>query len=209
MADSEPDPDRERDEDAGEGVPVDDSGASADDAAVFVVLDYLAQGRPDDRQHRSGKTPIAHAIGETDFRLVELSIDREADVSFGDRLRADADVIERTRDIAYDDLTSTARSELEYVLEDLTEREEDRFVDIYNDAQPISLRLHQLNLLPGIGKKLRNTILDERKRSPFESLADVDERVAGLHDPRRVLVDRVLEELRDEDLKYRMFVGQE
>jgi putative nucleotide binding protein len=207
MADSEPD--RERNEGATEGVPVDDPDGTADDAPVFIVLDYLAQGRPDDRQHRSGQSPLAHAIGEADFRLVELSLDSDAEVSFSDRLPEDAEAIERVQDIEYEDLTSTARSELEYVLEDLTERQEDRFVDIYNDAQPLTLRLHQLNLLPGIGEKLRNTILDERKRSPFGSLADVEERVAGLHDPRGVLVDRVLEELREEDLKYRMFVRQE
>ena len=213
MAESGPDP--ERDEDAAEGGPVDEGdeaageGGSVNEVAVFVVLDYLPQGRPDDRGHQSGKAPIAHAIGEASFRLVECTLDRDADVSFGDRLPENDDAITRLRDIEYDDLTSTARSELEYVLEEITEREERRFVDIYNDAQPITLRLHQLNLLPGIGEKLRNTILDKRKRRPFESFEDVSERVAGLHDPRQVLVDRVLEELREEDLKYRMFVRKE
>ena len=63
-----------------------------------------------------------------------------------------------------------------------------------------------MNLLPGIGKKLRNTILDERKRKPFESFEDLHERVSGLHNPKEVLVDRIQEELRDDDLKYRIFV---
>jgi putative nucleotide binding protein len=79
-------------------------------------------------------------------------------------------------------------------------------VDFYNDAQPITLRLHQLNLLPGIGKKLRNNVLDERKRGPFESFAELEERVSGLHRPREVLVERILEELREDDLKYKTFV---
>lgn len=209
MAESGSNADPERDEDATAGVPVNDGGKASDDTPVFVVLDYLPQGRPDDRQHQSGKAPIAHAIGEENFRLVELVLDREADVSFGDRLSEEDDAVTRLRDIAYDDLTSTARSELGYVLEEITDREERRFVDVYNDAQPITLRLHQLNLLPGIGEKLRNTILDERKRTPFESFEDVDERVTGLHDPRQVLIDRVLEELREDDLKYRMFVRRE
>jgi putative nucleotide binding protein len=82
-------------------------------------------------------------------------------------------------------------------------------VDFYNDAQPITLQLHQLNLLPGIGKKLRNNILEERKRGPFESFEDLGSRVSGLHNPKEVLVERILEELREEDLKYRTFVRVE
>ena len=82
-------------------------------------------------------------------------------------------------------------------------------MDFYNDAQPITLRLHQLNLLPGIGKKLRNSILDERKRKPFEDFDDLTERVAGLHRPKEILAERILEELREEDLKYRIFVGRD
>jgi putative nucleotide binding protein len=65
-----------------------------------------------------------------------------------------------------------------------------------------------LNLLPGIGKKLRNNILDARKRGPFESFEDLEERVSGLHRPKEVLVERILEELRDDDLKYKTFVGR-
>jgi len=67
----------------------------------------------------------------------------------------------------------------------------------------------QLNLLPGIGKQLRNKVLDERKRGPFESFEEVSERVTGLHHPREVLVERIVEEIHEEDLKYRRFVGYE
>ncbi|MFB6297765.1 MAG: DUF655 domain-containing protein, partial [Salinirussus sp.] len=81
--------------------------------------------------------------------------------------------------------------------------------DFYNEAQPITLRLHQLNLLPGIGKKLRNSILDERKRRPFGSFDDLESRISGLHDPEGVLVERIIEEIREEDLKYRIFAREE
>ena len=108
-----------------------------------------------------------------------------------------------------EDVSNAARSELEYVVEDVVDSHEERFVDFYNEAQPITLRLHQLNLLPGIGKKLRNSVLDERKRGSFESFEELEERIAGLHDPKGVLVDRILEEIRDDDLKYKVFVGGE
>jgi putative nucleotide binding protein len=175
-----------------------------------VVLDYLPHGRPDDDRPQYKKSPLAYALGESEFRLLELTVDDEADVSIGDRIVLEPDaerkVVGRIREVGYDDLSNAAHSELEYVVEEIVDRNERRFVDFYNEAQPITLRLHQLNLLPGIGKKLRNDVLDERKRAPFESFEELEERIAGLHDPKGVLVDRILEELRDEDLKYRTFV---
>ena len=99
-----------------------------------------------------------------------------------------------------DDRPQYQKEPLAYVIDTET------FVDYYNDAQPITLRLHQLNLLPGIGKKLRNDILDERKRKPFETFDELAERIDGLHNPREVLVERILEELQEDDLKYQLFV---
>jgi putative nucleotide binding protein len=183
------------------------------DPEYAVVLDYLPHGRADDDRPQYQKPSLAYALGESDFRLVELTLADDADVGIGDRVVIDpADErasVDRLRDIEYGDLSNSAVSELDYVVEELVEREEQRFVDFYNDAQPITLRLHQLNLLPGIGKKLRNNVLEERKRKPFESFAELEERVSGLHNPKDVLVDRIIEELRDDDLKYKTFVGRE
>jgi putative nucleotide binding protein len=189
-----------------------DEGADAD-RTYAVVLDHLPHGRPGDERPQYKKSPLAYALGESEFGLLELTLEDEADVSIGDRIvvepQPERTAVERVREVAYDDLSNAAHSELEYVVEEVVDRHERRFVDFYNDAQPITLRLHQLNLLPGIGKKLRNDVLDERKRAPFESFADLEERITGLHDPKGVLVDRIIEELRDEDLKYRTFVGRE
>ncbi|MEF8856198.1 MAG: DUF655 domain-containing protein [Haloplanus sp.] len=191
----------------------DDQGVDATEEAersYAVVLDYLPHGRPGDDRPQYKKSPLAYALGESEFRLLELTIDDDADVGIGDRIvlgpAEEREAVSRIREVGYDDLSNAANSELEYVVEEIVDRHERRFVDFYNDAQPITLRLHQLNLLPGIGKKLRNDVLDERKRAPFESFEELEERIAGLHDPKGVLVDRILEELRDEDLKYRTFV---
>ncbi|AZH25218.1 DUF655 domain-containing protein [Haloplanus aerogenes] len=197
-----------------------ESGEASDDQGVdaaeetersyAVVLDHLPHGRPEDDRPQYKKSPLAYALGESEFRLLELTLTDDADVSIGDRIvlvpEDERKSVSRIREVGYDDLSNAAHSELEYVVEEIVDRHERRFVDFYNDAQPITLRLHQLNLLPGIGKKLRNDVLDERKRAPFESFEELEERIAGLHDPKGVLVDRILEELRDEDLKYRTFV---
>lgn len=174
-----------------------------------VVLDTLPNGRPDDDRPPHRKPPLAFALDESDFQLFEFTLAEDADIGFSDRVRLDSDDIQSTREIAFDGLSNAARSELEYAVEETIDRDERRFVDFYNDAQPITLRLHQLNLLPGIGKKLRNSILDERKRKPFENFAELAERVTGLHRPKEILTDRILEELRDEELKYRIFVGRD
>lgn len=172
-----------------------------------VVLDFLPRGSPSDDRPQYERSPVAFAVGETDFRLVEATLTDDAGINIGDRIEIDppAEYIQRLRTISYDDLSSTAESELEYAITDIIDSDERRFVDFYNDAQPITTRLHVLNLLPGIGKKLRNNVLDTRKRKPFESFEDIESRVSGLHDPKGVLIERIIEELRKEDLKYRIF----
>jgi putative nucleotide binding protein len=170
------------------------------------VLDYLPHGRPDDDRPQYQKPSLAHAVGWDTFKIVECVLADDTDISIGDRAEMDSADIEEIRDIPFDDLTAGARSEIEYAIEGIIADNEQRFVDHYNEAQPITLRLHQLNLLPGIGKKLRNNILEERKRRPFDSFEDIEERVSGLHDPQGVLVKRIQEEIREDDLKYRSFV---
>ncbi|MFA1611549.1 DUF655 domain-containing protein [Halobellus rubicundus] len=197
----------------------DESAADAADeseaveARYAVILDHLPHGRADDDRPRHRKSPLAYALGERDFRLFELTLSDDADISIGDRVvigpTEARDVVSGFKQVDYDDLSNNANAELEYAVEEIIDANEQRFVDFYNDAQPITLRLHQLNLLPGIGKKLRNNILDQRKRGPFESFEDLEDRVSGLHNPREVLTERIMEELRDDDLKYKTFVGRE
>ncbi|CCQ32517.1 hypothetical protein HLRTI_002448 [Halorhabdus tiamatea SARL4B] len=185
------------------------SDESHSDVTTAVVLDHLPRGRSDDDRPQYEKEPLAYAVTTADFQLLEMTLTDDADISFGDLIDLDSAVIETTRTVDYGDLSSGGQSELDYAIEDIVEDNERRFVDFFNDAQPITTRLHSLNLLPGIGKKLRNGILDERKRKPFESFEELTERVDGLHNPREVLVDRILEEIREEDLKYRTFARRD
>lgn len=176
-----------------------------------VVLDYLPNGRPEDDRPQYQKQPVAQALGVADFRLFEIVLEEDASVGVTDRIDADRSnsIVSELREIEYDDLLGAAQSELEPAIRDIVDSDQQRFVDFYNDAQPITLRLHQLNLLPGIGKKLRNNVLEARKRQPFESFGDLEDRVSGLHNPKEILVERILEELREDDLKYRTFVRRE
>ena len=186
-----------------------DTERDASSGRTAVVLDYLAHGRTEDDRPQYQKQPLAYALDREDFRLYEVVVDDDSGVSIGDDLDPEDGSFDHVGEVEYDELPGGAQSELEYVVEDIVDEETQRFVDFYNDAQPITLRLHQLNLLPGIGKKLRNSILDERKREPFDSFEDIETRVDGLHNPREVIVDRILEEIREDDLKYRTFARRD
>ncbi|MFD1645406.1 DUF655 domain-containing protein [Haloarchaeobius litoreus] len=187
-----------------------DSEREAEASVHAVVLDIFPNGRSSDGRAGYDREPLAYAIGTRDFRLFEVVFSETPEVSIDDEVAVEPadDTVKRVRNVEFDDLSSGAQAELEYVVAEMVEADEDRFVSFYNDAQPITLRLHQLNLLPGIGKKLRNSILDERKRKPFEGFEELEERVAGLHDPEGILAERIMEELRDDDLKYKAFVGR-
>jgi len=159
---------------------------SGGDTMMAAVLDVLPHGRPGDDRPQHQKEPLAYALDIDEFYIYELQLaDKDADIAFGDRI--DLTEFGRVTEVEFEDIPSGARSELDYAVEEVVEANEQRFVDFYNDAQPITLRLHQLNLLPGIGKKLRNTILDERKRNPSRASKTSKSASAASTAPRRRL----------------------
>jgi len=190
-----------------------DSDGDGTDVRRAVLLDFFPNGRSEGGRRQYQRQPLGYGLGEDSFRLFEIVFEEDAGVGIGDAVvvepAAEREAIVDLWEIDYEDLSGGATSELEYAIREIIESREERFVDFFNDAQPITLRLHQLNLLPGIGEKLRNSILDERKRKPFESFEELEDRVGGLHDPEDILAERITEEIHDEDLKYRIFVGRE
>ncbi|MFQ6105531.1 MAG: DUF655 domain-containing protein [Candidatus Hydrothermarchaeaceae archaeon] len=180
-----------------------------------IILDYLPQGRPEDERPIYKREPIAYAIGEEFFTLIEL-IPRKG-VSFKPHERVyigkdERDKIEYIkRRISFKDLSSAAKSELPYVVEEIVSKNEKKFVDFFNLSQPISTRLHGLELLPGIGKKLMWEIVNERKKQ-FTSFKDIEKRVRGIPDPKKLITRRIVTELEEDDVrlgkgKYKLFVS--
>jgi len=111
---------------------------AADDGPVVVLLDVLPNGRPDDDRPQYRKSPVAYGLGTDAFRLYELTLDEEADVSVSHRLALDGPAVGRYREVSFDDLTRNAAAEIEYAVEDIVEGDEKRFVDFYNEAGPIT-----------------------------------------------------------------------
>ena len=49
-------------------------------------------------------------------------------------------------------------------------------------------------------------IIQERKKAPFESFKDIQERVGSLHQPDKLICKRIELELSDVNQKYHLFV---
>jgi len=175
------------------------------------VLDFLPYGHPNDSRPVYQKKPLIHAVGEDKFVLMELSPKRDKIPELYDRVyigEGEREVIDHvTKRLRYGELTPTAKVELPYILEIIVKEGEERFMRAFNDAKPITTRLHTLDLLPGIGKKLMWAIVEERKSGAFAGFEDLTKRVKGLHHPEKILVKRIEEEIMDESIKYKLFTA--
>jgi len=173
------------------------------------VLDYLPYGSPEDSRPLHQKKPLVQAVGESHFVLMELMPKDGVVPETQDKVylgEGDRDIIDHVkRRINYNELTHGAQLELPYILENVIAGDEPKYVSFFSDAYPITNRLHMLELLPGIGKKLMWAIIDERKKGEFHSSKELTDRVKGLHTPEKLIVHRIIDELKDENLKYRLF----
>lgn len=175
-----------------------------------IVLDFLPNGYPFDKRPLHKKSAIAQAIGKNYFVLLELVpkkgifLTAHEEVYIGEGKRDKIHHI--IGKITPDRLTETAKSELNYIMEELVIKNEPRFVEFFNKAQPINMRRHQIELLPGIGKKHMNEILEEREKAPFKSFKDIKERVKLIPDPEKAIIKRILQELQGEE-KYSLFTS--
>jgi putative nucleotide binding protein len=169
------------------------------------VLDFLEHGKSNDRDER-----VAQVIGTENYTLLEVVMregerpkgGRELYIGEGDR--EEVEFIKQR--ISYDDLTGSAQSELKYVLDALIAENEDGFVEFFNNATPVTPRRHAFELLPGIGSKHMQKLLDERDQGDFESLEDVKERVPSVPEPKEAIRERIIEEMKGET-KHKLFVS--
>ena len=164
-----------------------------------IILDYLPLGYVREGSTSYKRKPVAQAIGTEEFTLLELTpkenvtLDIHEKVYIGSGKR---DKISRVnRRLPYDKMSSTAKVELDYVIEEIIKNKEDKFVHFFNEAGPISTRLHQIELLPGIGKKHMWDIIQARKEAPFTDFTDIKKRVPMLSNPVKLVSKRIHLEL--------------
>jgi putative nucleotide binding protein len=171
-----------------------------------IVLDFLPNGYP-----LEGKMiPVAQAIGSQYFTLLHLvprrgiTLQLKEEVYIGSGKRDKISYI--LGRLPREKLTETAKMELSDFIGKIVNEREKQFVDFFNKAEPINTRLHQLELLPGFGKKHMNAIVEEREKKPFSSFEDIKKRIKSIPDPKKVIEKRLLEEL-TEEVKYKLFAA--
>ena len=160
-----------------------------------IVLDYLPNGYPLERK----MMPIAQAIGKTNLVLLELVPRRGISLNTGEEVY----IGEGKRDKIYyilgrlhrEKMTESAKNQLQEFLEKIVGEREKEFVEFFNKSEAINKRLHQIELLPGFGKKHMQEILTQRKEKEFESFEDMKKRIQNLPDPEKAIQKRILTEL--------------
>ena len=171
---------------------------------ALYVLDYLELGNPSDPHYEHRNQPFIQGVGVKYFSLLEatplpavkIEILEKIDLGYPSKVK-------RIMHIVYSELTSVAKTNLPEALKNIVLENEKVFVEFFNIAEPVNIRLHALELLPEIGKKTMNQILEERSKKRFESFEDIKKRTRI--DPVKALVNRVIKELIGGE-KYYLFI---
>ncbi len=160
------------------------------------VLDFIPRGKSMTVRGREGV--IIQAIGEERLTILELLGVQNATFDVGERLYIGREGRNKVTSVLgrleYNDISQSAKNELSAIVEKVVLANEKRFVDYINVSQPITPRIHALELIPGIGKTYMMTIIKEREKKKFESFADLQSRV-GLREPAKLLTKRIIEEI--------------
>jgi putative nucleotide binding protein len=171
-----------------------------------VILDYLPYGYP-----LEGKMmPLAQAIGKTGFTLLQLVPRRGVTL----QLKEEVYIGEGKRDKIYyilgilpiHKLTENAKYQLEEFIQSVIDEKEEKFIEFFNNAEAINTRFHQIELLPGYGKKHMNEILKARQEKKFESLEDLKKRIPSLPEPKNAIQKRIIQEIMGEE-RHKIFTS--
>jgi len=170
-----------------------------------IILEYLPNGYPLEKR----MMPIAQAIGELNLTLLELVPRRGISLEIGERVY----IGEGKRDKIYyilgrlhhEKITEAAKNQLQEFINKIVGNRRKEFIDFFNNSEAINKRIHQIELLPGFGKKHMKEILEKRKEKPFESFEDMKKRLQNLPDPEKAIEKRIIKELIEFE-RYKLFV---
>ena len=163
------------------------------------ILDFTQRGKSATVRGREGV--IIQAIGEERLTLLELLGYGNATFEVGERLYIGRDgrekIISVLGRLEYSNISQTAKNELLATVEKIVLENEKRFIDYVNIAQPVTPRIHALELIPGIGKIYMMALIKGRESKRFESFQEIQDRI-GLKDPAKLIAKRIVEEITGE-----------
>lgn len=142
--------------------------------------------------------PLVQAMGEERLALLELLAMNSSRFEVGEKLYIGKEgrtkITSVLGRIAYEELTDSAKNDLAVVAESIVTSNEARYTQYFNELQPLTPRLHALELIPGIGKTFMKQIIDEREKSPFKNFEDLQKRVQ-IREPIKLVAKRIVEEI--------------
>jgi putative nucleotide binding protein len=160
------------------------------------VLDYTQRGKSTTVRGREGL--IIQGIGEEHLTLLELLGIQNMNFEVGERVYIGREGRDKVMSVLgrleYNDISQSAKNDLPTIVERIVLHNERRFVDYINNAQPVTPRIHALELIPGIGKTYMLNIIKQREKKRFESFEDLQSRV-GLREPAKLIVKRIVDEI--------------
>ena len=163
------------------------------------VLDSKSRTKSTTVRGRTGIIVIA--IGEDRLTLLEILGIENSIFDVGERIYIGKEGRTKVQSVLgkadYVKISDSAKDEIPTVVESIVTKNEVKFVDYINNAQPLTPRIHALELIPGVGKTYLNVIIKEREKGPFESFVDIEKRV-GLKEPIKHLSQRIIEEVSGE-----------
>ena len=171
-----------------------------------LVLDFLPRGRSSSFKPE----PLAQVLGEEFFTLLEVIPKEGAALKAGEKIYIGKENREKIefikRRISFKELTSNSVAEIEQMIEKIVMEKEKNFVEFFNLSRSITIKRHQIELLPGLGKKHMLEIIDQREKKPFESFDDIKTRIHLMPDVTNTIVKRIMEELSGDEDKHFLFV---
>ena len=160
------------------------------------VLDVSTRSRSSTVRGREGI--IVTSVGEDRLTLLEILAMPHTTFEIGEKIHIGKEgrikVLSVLGKMPYARISQSAQNELESVVEIIVTANEKRFVEYLNNAQPLTPRIHALELIPGIGKTYMKTMIEERDRQKFKSYADLQERV-GFKEPIKHITQRIMDEI--------------
>ena len=163
------------------------------------VLDYESRAKSTTVRGRTGI--IVVALGEERLTLLEILGIENSTFDVGERIYIGKEGRTKVQSVLgkmdYVKISDSAKDEIPTVVESIVTKNEAKFVDYINNAQPLTPRIHALELIPGIGKTYLSVIIKEREKGPFESFVDIEKR-AGLKEPIKHMSQRIIEEVSGE-----------
>ncbi|MFX1505588.1 MAG: DUF655 domain-containing protein [Promethearchaeota archaeon] len=179
-----------------------------DDLGKSFVIDYFPQGKSLSHRRSEDYNPLAVVITVEKFQFYDVILTVGSKYSVGEDLLLSTRNrnILRLIQIRYDQLSSSALSNLPPIIKKIVTICESRYINFLNKAHPLTSQMHQLQLLPGIGQKRLWMILEARKSNPFSSFIDFSTRT-NISDPMSIFTNRILLELENSP-KYYLFTNK-